>query len=687
MLSTKTLVPLTLALVASSAAAQSILAQHGEVVQSLLDVTTAFGGATISDFGNVPYLDLNGNMVWQSRLTGGTTVNNTDDRAIFYGRTNGDLEVVLYAGQDEPSGTFPGAKVYLSSGTSGAISSNGVPSNILISPTGGFLLMGLALNGPGIQATGTVATGKNDTAVYWGPRNALQILIQRGGFAPTGGSQYDTSFSNFSLQSMGLNAQGVALAKVHLAGGDAVTGVSDDAWLIGVPGNVNWMCRESDPLFGGIVTVGAIGFTALIDEQGRVFHDETLSTTGGTTPATAADDKVLLLYVPGTGQVQVMREGDPAPGTPGCLYGSPTLSTHDFSRSTGMMAFQCGLTGGNVTGANDDGALFAGTIGNIQLVAREGDPAPTGNAGETYGQAIFTSNHAIVDNGTVVFQASIAGASVTPANDMAIFYGTPGNIQAIIREGDAVPGMPGMFVGNTGNSGIGNGTAILMNERGQVVVNVNIYDGVSGGTATNLCYDPEFGVQVLSINGETLTVNGNPEVTSNQNLGAVNNSGDGTCLGLNNAGDLCLRAFFSSGPIAKSLIRTHLGSLQGDTASIPATGGAQNFSIDAGTANAGKLYFVAGCLTGFRPGFDILGAHIPLNNDVWFTLSALAANSATYPNSWGLLDANGHATSGFVFPSGFSGFLGATFHHACAVIDPSPLAIPHVSAPVSVRLY
>lgn len=687
MRTTKIFVTLTLALAASTAAAQSVLSQHGEFVQSLTNVTTAFGGATVSDFDNVPYIDLNGNMIWRSKLTGGSTVLNTDDRALFYGRTNGDVSVVAYAGGPEPSGTLPGVLLYQSSGSSGLPIGSGVPSNIMLSPTGEFLLMGCYLNGPGIVATGTTLAGNNSSAMYWGPRTALQILMQRGGTAPSGGSQYDTAFGNNSLQNMSINAQGVAVVRVDLIGGDVVANVNDDGWVIGVPGGVNWMCRESDMLFGGTVAVGAVGFQAQIDQLGRVLHDETLSTTLGSTPATAADDKILLMYMPGGTQLQVMREGDPAPGTAGCLYSTPNLSGHCFSRSTGQLIFQTNMTGGDVTGTANDGGLFAGTLGNLQLVARDGDPAPTGVPGETYG-AIFSSNFSVVDDGSVVFQSSIVGAGVTTANDMAIFGGTPGNIHVIVREGDAIPGMPGMFVGNTSGGGISSGTSILFNERGQVVLGVNIFDGVSGGTATTLAHDPVLGLQVLSFLGDTITVNGNGETVGNQNFGAINGAGDGTSIGLNNAGDLCLRVFFTTGAIAKSLIRTHIGSLQADTASIPATGGTQSFAMDAGAANAGKLYFVAGSISGIRPGFDILGAHIPLNNDVWFSLSTMAANSATYPNSWGLLDGNGRATSAFVFPSGFPGFLGTTFHHACAVIETTgPLSIPHVSAPVAVRLY
>src|SRR5262245_58325598 len=87
---------LALSLVASSAAAQSILSQYGELVQAVGDpvLATAPGvtpapGCTIAASGNFdpPHMDQNGTIVYRARFAGpsATTV---DDRGFFMGRTN-----------------------------------------------------------------------------------------------------------------------------------------------------------------------------------------------------------------------------------------------------------------------------------------------------------------------------------------------------------------------------------------------------------------------------------------------------------------------------------------------------------------------------------------------------------------------------------------------------------------------
>ncbi|MCA8952225.1 MAG: hypothetical protein KDE27_22130 [Planctomycetes bacterium] len=664
--------------------------QHGEIVQAVGDMVAGTSGATIKASGfDAPVMDLDGNMCWRAQMENGNVTGTIDDRAVFYGRTAADMVMVLRSGDPEPTG-MPGVTCNGTSST-GTSFFTGPSGNVRLSPTGGFVMFGCYLSGTGIVNTGTTLAGRNDSVIYWGfpsgQPGTLQILAQRGSPAPSGGSVYDTGFNSISFQNTGLNRQGTALFKGDLVGGDVVTGQNDDAWLIGTPGNVQWMCREGDALLGGAVVVGSIGFQAQMDENGFVLHDETLSTTLGTSPATTADDKVLLLYVGGT-QVIVAREGDPMPGIAGATYGSFNLGSQCFSRTSQQMIFQTTM-GGAVTTA-DDGCYVAGTLGNLAVVIREGDPAPTGVAGETFGTT-YTSSATINENGVFCVLAGIEGPSVTSLDNVGLFYGTAGNITMIARGGMAAPDMPsGFIIGTANNSGIAQGTSSpQLNELGQVLFGVNVWDGVnaSSGVVNQYAYDPVHGLRASLIGDEAWTFSGTTQNVTNHGYVQFN-SGDGAALSFNSNGDYCSRVFFANGGPNVALVRNHLGSFHGSTASVPATGGIQAFELDATAANAGGLYVIGATLSGTRPGFSFGGATIPINQDVWFNLAFLAANGAVYPNLWGILDGTGRTTSAaFAFPTGFPGFGGSMFHHAFMVLNPTTLAVDFVSEPVSLHLY
>jgi hypothetical protein len=119
---------------------------------------------------------------------------------------------------------------------------------------------------------------------------------------------------------------------------------------------------------------------------------------------------------------------------------------------------------------------------------------------------------------------------------------------------------------------------------------------------------------------------------------------------------------------------------------VSSAGGTQTWEIDAGPANANRLYVCAGTLSGTRPGQLLLGANLPLNADVWFNLSLGAANGSVYTNSWGLLDANGKASASWNFPAGVGFLNGAMFHHAFVALEPSTVTPTFVSQPASVKL-
>ncbi len=123
------------------------------------------------------------------------------------------------------------------------------------------------------------------------------------------------------------------------------------------------------------------------------------------------------LYV-GRGSIftLVARENSPAPGT-GSVFESfeqrdPTTRSRIQVNSSGFVAFSANVKGANVNTNNDEG-LWAGTVNNIRLIAREGDAVPGTQPGTTYGPDFFDTFQ-LNEANEIVFD----GVATTANNDV-----------------------------------------------------------------------------------------------------------------------------------------------------------------------------------------------------------------------------------------------------------------------------
>jgi hypothetical protein len=245
----------------------------------------------------------------------------------------------------------------------------------------------------------------------------------------------------------------------------------------------SYVIRDGDPAPGvpAGLTILTISTDPGIDESGQVLWAAQF------TGATTATDTALYLNTS-----LIAREGDPAPGAGGALFGDlhvGTVSTaHTALSHTGHVAFHTALTGPGVTIANDeaiyrDGTLiarkgdvpsgassgilsfsvrpqinasgqvayavaFAGGVTALYrdatLIAKAGDSAPgTGGAqfsGVGGGGGPSPSNVSLPINaaGEIAFVAGLTGTGVTSTNNIALYRGTT----LIAREGDQAPGLP-----------------------------------------------------------------------------------------------------------------------------------------------------------------------------------------------------------------------------------------------------
>jgi hypothetical protein len=89
--------------------------------------------------------------------------------------------------------------------------------------------------------------------------------------------------------------------------------------------------------------------------------------------------------------------------------------------------------------------LWAGTGGNLKLVAREGDQAP-GAGGATFASFGSVSGPLLNDLGETAFIAKLQGAGITSANDFGIWAtDSSGQLRLIVREGDTIEVAPNDF--------------------------------------------------------------------------------------------------------------------------------------------------------------------------------------------------------------------------------------------------
>jgi endonuclease I len=127
--------------------------------------------------------------------------------------------------------------------------------------------------------------------------------------------------------------------------------------------------------------------------------------------------------------------------------------------------------------------------------------------------------------------------------------------------------------------------------------------------------------------------------------------------------------------------------LSGSVTSIDlGVGGTLDFTLSAGAANAGRLYFLLGSATGTSPGLAFVPP-IPLNYDAYMQLT-LSSPNATILNSLAFLDGSGGATAHLPVPGGvFTHLAGAHLDHAYVVFDvPGPGTLLAASNPVGLDL-
>jgi hypothetical protein len=134
------------------------------------------------------------------------------------------------------------------------------------------------------------------------------------------------------------------------------------------------------------------------------------------------------LWTHDLGSLQLLaREGNPAPDT-AVAYRSFTELTFNPS---GQASWQSSLQGTGVIGGFNDQAYFVGATGSVQLAARGSMVAP-GTSTQFTSMGVYSSLNA---SGEIVFRARLQG----PGLAQGIWTGLPGSLQLVARDGQQAP--------------------------------------------------------------------------------------------------------------------------------------------------------------------------------------------------------------------------------------------------------
>lgn len=676
---TPLLAALTIGALASTAAAQSLMGQHGEVVLAAGANAPGLPGFTIYSSSSFPFgsavIDQNGTVLVQARLS----PSGVDDRAIFIGRNASDMQLLVQSNSQAPG--MPAGTLLVSSSTS---SGSGLENDPAISPVGEIAFFGSRLYDP-INPANTPTSA--DTGLFWGPAGGLLPVAREGDQVPALPVGVTFGSLSFSRQYNKINANGIITFNNDL-GGTATS--SDDACLFtGAPGALSVVIREGDPIATlpghtwAAASSSTVSFLVALNDNNEIIM--TPKVAGPT--VTTADDTVLAHFTPGSGVTIWAREGDQAPGLPAgvVLFGSPSTTSANWNNSGNIIVGWPIDDGGVTVTPNDNQALWLANASGLSLLVREGDPTGL-PGGETFG--VF-NNSSVKRNedGTIAFYCTLRDAAGNPlptTNDSTMVIGTPGNWTFLVREGEIVPEIPPSANGSwTCNSVTG---STNLNARGQLLFNQSCTDGTT--TLTHyLCYTPGLGIQVATnASASYTTVLGTGTATTSISVSGTQGNSAGGPLWFNNAGDFAFRQSIDNGVVA-AIVRGHAGNLTATPASIDGTaGGTQTFTVRGGAANANTLYAIIGSQSGTAPGtvLPTFGSpDIPLNFDAWTNLSVNLFNTSIYTNTLWFLDGSGEATASFNLPPGL---LTPTFlHHACVGLDLG-LMQTFVSEPASLRI-
>ncbi|QDV76344.1 DUF7453 family protein [Botrimarina mediterranea] len=323
---------------------------------------------------------------------------------------------------------------------------------------------------------GTVIVGENA-----GVDSVLGIVAREGQSAPG----TDAAFRFVYYRHTGPSNAGHVGIVTTLQGPNVTPDNEEGVWAYTPGAGIRLVAREGDaaPAMDGVfnsfyyprVSVNRFGDVAFAadyrpNEGGASVGSGVFSSAAGT-----------------EGPVAIVKTGD-AISSMGLQFGS--AGNVLLLGSTGDIVAPVTLSGSGVNTANNHAILMADAGGDLNLIAREGDPAPGTDA--RFGNMISPDpffSPSLNGRGQVVFSSRLSGTGVDASNDSAIWAYDGGALRLIAREGDSIdvsddPHSPDLRtiesldaeLRSSNDDGLPSG----FNDRGQIAFYAAFTDGTSG---------------------------------------------------------------------------------------------------------------------------------------------------------------------------------------------------------------
>jgi hypothetical protein len=426
-------------------------------------ISVGVGTATLAAINSFPATSSAGTVGFRGTLALGGSVTASNDTGVWAGTPGAFQNVVRES--DTANGT--GGATFTSFGDP-------------------FLMSGSTVAVTASLVVGGSVTSANDSGMWLGTPGNLQLFVREGATAPGAGG---ATFSGAPVPTVNA-ASGTITFRGGLTGTGVTTSNNVGIWAGTSSANIQLLMRSGDtaPTIGTAITAFG-GITALAD--GSVAVNATAATGGS---VTTANNQGLFVGTAQANMQLAVRKGDPAPGEPAGVVlngiGVPIANGN-------TVGFRTSVTGTGVTTAND-GVIFSwSAAGGLTTVAREGNPAP-GTGGALFGALGtasplgFGQLLTIGPNGHVGFYAPLTGAGVNTTNDTGIWVQTDAGLRLVVRKGDQIdlgtPGSPDLvtitnlsLMDNSPSAGVGTGSGYAsVGGNFQVTWAATFTDGRSG---------------------------------------------------------------------------------------------------------------------------------------------------------------------------------------------------------------
>ncbi|QOJ13888.1 MAG: hypothetical protein HRU75_04190 [Planctomycetia bacterium] len=287
------------------------------------------------------------------------------------------------------------------------------------------VVLGGRPDAPSINSSGTIVFTGPMAVPFSGPVIGVGVpgnvsIIARAGMLDDDIGD-DATFA--SVLSASLSDAGVGRFRAVLSGTDLTPTTNEAAYLWDSQMGYSGVLREGAQVAAGIA-MGTFDAWQISNPAGQVALFNHLS---GPDVTTENDGSVWLLT--GGTPTLLLREQDPAPGG-GTIRLIDPFST--WIDDGGAVLIRATRSGQSLA----DWWLHDGAL---QPMLRVGDDAPG-----LPGTAIAQLGPAMIRNGNVILSAMITGPGVTSANNDVVFFGAPGALQPIAREGGPLPGEPNL---------------------------------------------------------------------------------------------------------------------------------------------------------------------------------------------------------------------------------------------------